>query len=117
MTISFAPQVQTEALQSLNFNASNAIQLYDNTLGTDDALSILSVLQTQEGLGSTLFNKINVDLISILNEIKETDDLSLNEALKLELVFNLIDQNPQTNGVGSLTDFYAVLYLLSVLIF
>lgn len=117
MTISFAPQVQTEALQSINFNASNAIQLYDNTLGTDDALSILSVLQTQEGLGSTLFNKVNVDLISILNEIRENDELSLNEALKLELVFYLIQQNPESNGVTNITDFYAILYLLSVLIF
>lgn len=117
MTISFAPQVQTEALQSINFNASNAIQLYDNTLGTDDVLSIISVLQTQEDLGSTLFNKVNIDLISILNEVKDNDELTLNEALKLELVFNLLEQNPQSNGVTSLTDFYAVLYLLSVLIF
>lgn len=115
MEVSLTPQLQAQALQ---FNSTNAVQLYDDTLGAEEGLSILSVLSTQEGLGNTLNNQIKIDLISILNEIKDTDQLSLAEALKLELVLSVLnEQAVNGNTHVSLTDFYSVLFLLSVLIF
>lgn len=115
MEIISTPLLTPQTIQGFGFNQANAISIFDNTLGNNGLNVISNIFGDQINLQSGFYDNIKIDLISILNEVKDNDILSIKDLLKLELAFSILEQ--QDNPNVSLLDFFAVLYLLSVLIF